>query len=598
MVTGKQCKGRGFRVFVFMALFLAGSAWMGNLNARADILAHWKLDGDLTDVAHNYDGTLYDYATNGVAWTTGQFGQAIDLRSGSVGYRDHVNTGLNLSGDPKTMVFYARPQAFSGSRLWAGNSSSGDTRFYLGAYDTEVFLGGGGSGYHNSSYTWPVTSTTEFHHYALVDEQSPTKQVNAYQDGNLIHTLNYSGSSAGTNFTIGDVRGLDANAALDEVAVFDTVLGDGDIQYIADHGVEGYVMKNWRGDGWNYRQQVTVSSDVTGSNLSEFPVLVKITDPANPIFANARADGNDIRFTDAHGNTLAYEIESYSSGAHELAAWVKTNVSSDHDTKLYIYYGKSDAADAQDVEGTWNGDFQMVQHFDEDSGGTHSDSTSNNNDATVTGANMDAAGKINGADHFDGSGDWVDLPYGAGIDPTTSPHTFSMWVKSDNPSASDIFFSSGQDPNNRMYIGHEYSDWEMGINTDGWGEGQTETTDEWTYLTLVLDGSTASLYVNGAHDHDKSYSSPFILAQNINVGRHPTSPGTYDYTGTFDEVRISTIARDADWILASYRTQLYGTDEQYVSFGPHLPLPEPGSMVLLALGTALLLVLRLRRRAG
>ena len=108
----------------------------------------------------------------------------------------------------------------------------------------------------------------------------------------------------------------------------------------------------WYDNDWDYRQEITVSSSVTASSLTDFPVLVKITD-TNPIFGKARSDGYDVLFTDANGNKLDHEIELYSDGgAKELDAWVRTNVSSAADTKLYMYYGNAGASDQQNVTGT------------------------------------------------------------------------------------------------------------------------------------------------------------------------------------------------------------------------------------------------------
>ncbi len=90
------------------------------------------------------------------------------------------------------------------------------------------------------------------------------------------------------------------------------------------------VSAGWLG-GYGYRQEVVVNPSVTPGNLTDFPLLVKISDPANHLFGNtAFADGQDIVFTASDGVTpLDREIEHFSAaGSKELDAWVKTNVSS------------------------------------------------------------------------------------------------------------------------------------------------------------------------------------------------------------------------------------------------------------------------------
>ncbi len=64
---------------------------------------------------------------------------------------------------------------------------------------------------------------------------------------------------------------------------------------------------------------------MTNTDQTEFPVLIKITDPANPVFDNAQANADDILFTSPDGMTqLAHEIGKYDSsvGNKELIAWV------------------------------------------------------------------------------------------------------------------------------------------------------------------------------------------------------------------------------------------------------------------------------------
>jgi hypothetical protein len=54
----------------------------------------------------------------------------------------------------------------------------------------------------------------------------------------------------------------------------------------------------WYFTNWLYRQKITISSSLVDSDQTNFPYMVKITAPANPVFANALASGDDILFTD------------------------------------------------------------------------------------------------------------------------------------------------------------------------------------------------------------------------------------------------------------------------------------------------------------
>lgn len=100
--------------------------------------------------------------------------------------------------------------------------------------------------------------------------------------------------------------------------------------------------------GWNYRRKITISHTNVGSDLTDFPLLVKIAESSGSstnIGANCLANGYDIRFTSSDGMTLLpYERETFSVSSNNLTAniWVKVPViSHTADTVIYMYYNYS-----------------------------------------------------------------------------------------------------------------------------------------------------------------------------------------------------------------------------------------------------------------
>ena len=130
----------------------------------------------------------------------------------------------------------------------------------------------------------------------------------------------------------------------------------------------------WYDANWTLRKSVTVDSTQVTADLTDFPVLVSITD--SDLAAAARADGWDIVFTDDDETTkLAHEIERYNPATGELVAWVKVpNLTSSTDKVLYMYYGNATAANQQNPDAVWDADFVSVHHLKEapsaGSGGT------------------------------------------------------------------------------------------------------------------------------------------------------------------------------------------------------------------------------------
>ena len=103
--------------------------------------------------------------------------------------------------------------------------------------------------------------------------------------------------------------------------------------------LEQNVYAAWYNSSWLYRQKITISPTVTDADLANYPYLVKITDPTNPVFANAQTDGDDILFTSSDETTkLNHEIEKYDSTNKELWVWINVPaISSTVNTEIYLY---------------------------------------------------------------------------------------------------------------------------------------------------------------------------------------------------------------------------------------------------------------------
>ena len=91
---------------------------------------------------------------------------------------------------------------------------------------------------------------------------------------------------------------------------------------------------SWYNTSWNNRKAIIIDhTKVSGSsNLSNFPVLVSVTDANLKTTANGgnvgKSDGTDILFTSSDGATkLAHELDSYNASTGQLIAWVSVAIS-------------------------------------------------------------------------------------------------------------------------------------------------------------------------------------------------------------------------------------------------------------------------------
>jgi hypothetical protein len=89
--------------------------------------------------------------------------------------------------------------------------------------------------------------------------------------------------------------------------------------------------------------------------------------------------------------------------------------------------------------------------------------------------------------------------------------------------------------------------------------------DVWHYLAATVAGTTARVYLDGVDlTTDSTVSALVAGTQALRIGRR--SGGAEHYFGSIDEVRVSSVARSADWIAAQYRSM----SDTFVTFGvPH-----------------------------
>ena len=336
-------------------------AWlaMPHSHAIGALIAHYTFDDGTgqtaADETGNYNGTL---GANGSAgsddptWTAqGVFGGALSFDGG-----DYVSIGASIiptSGPFTVMGWGKTATAQNGAMIGQGGADPGRLIVYHTRVDSgniaRLYFDGG------QAVGSTVTNDDQWHHVAVT--RSSGNLFTLYVDGAPEATLSRSANvnTANTYLGTNTSSSYRFNGTLDDIGLFDTALDADDIKYLATYGAgSDYLNRStWHNTDWDCRQAITVSSDVTTADLTDFPLLVKITDPSNPVFNRAAAGGLDILFTDANGNKLSHEIESYSNGAtKELNAWVKVDLASAADTTLYMYYDNDTASDQQNAVAT------------------------------------------------------------------------------------------------------------------------------------------------------------------------------------------------------------------------------------------------------
>ncbi|MFO7676948.1 MAG: DUF2341 domain-containing protein [Thermoplasmatota archaeon] len=309
----------------------------------------------------------------------------------------------------------------------------------------------------------------------------------------------------------------------------------------------------WWNANWGYRKLITVNSSLVDGDLVNFPILVSIID--GNLADKAQENGNDIAFVLYSDNitTLNHEIELFNSTSGELVCWVNvSSLSSTLDTKIWMYFGNSDASNQENIHDVWDDNYVGVWHLNETSGNAI-DSTVNNNDGTLVNTPIQGMdGKIGKAYSFDGAdGDYIELGNN-NMPRTDGAVTLEAWAYyplGTTPGTENlVLINDGSGA--AIQLGFRNT----AVTTWLWGgsiivDSSLPGSGEWHHYAFTTDGTNHYLYVNGDQTDTSTVS---LQSAATTEARINTEDWGETFDGSIDEVRVSNIARNSNWIKTSY----------------------------------------------
>ena len=322
--------------------------------------------------------------------------------------------------------------------------------------------------------------------------------------------------------------------------------------------------ETWWNEDWNYRKEITIDHSKVAANLTDFPVVINLNSDAD-LANNAQDDGDDIIFIANSDIHLNHELESFCGSTGDLVAWVNvTSLSSIEDTTFYMYYGNPDCGNQQNTTGVWDSGFVMVQHLNENSD-THYDSTSYDNDGTPqNGVNQNSDGKFDGADEFDGDDDFINCGNDLSFN-FTSYLSIEAWVN---------FTEIGNGTWQGIVTKNDFRNWAFAVGgtkapgkavifitgasggTSGDVISKSPINDGlWHHIMATFNGTLTRIFVDGVEENTSTtlVGPTNTSTKNVLIGHYETLPRPFN--GSIDEVRISKVTRDDDWIMTEYNNQ-------------------------------------------
>jgi len=278
-------------------------------------------------------------------------------------------------------------------------------------------------------------------------------------------------------------------------------------------------------------------------------------------FSNV-SGAEDIAVYDQNGNLLDYEIESLDTTNKTGVLWAYNDWVRDGTTQAQLAYGNNSAnTDRQNATGTWNHSGQnavMVQQLN----GNVTDSTSNNNDGTVSGATSIST-TFDGAYSFDGNGDSIDWSRDVLLDASLNEFTVAVWANwtgstgdgEDDVLVSERTFGSGRE--GWWFFHNDDTSDIWSVTTNGTANilkinfknemAQYVGTFDTTEIEAFIDGTSQGTQATGGQ------ASRSVAPTRIGAKGPGNHSGEERYwNGSVTDVRFYSDKKSASWIQADF----------------------------------------------
>lgn len=327
--------------------------------------------------------------------------------------------------------------------------------------------------------------------------------------------------------------------------------------------------------GWSKKAEIKFDG-YTGSGLSDFPVLIQLNGVNIRGFSyrECQSGGADLRFSDAAGNELHFEIEKWDESSDSATSYVWVRVRSlVAGSSIWLWWSnpKAEAHDMAFAQATWAPAFQAVWHMSDQS-----------KDATGHGrvlkaspglrSSVDEAGGVAaGAQYFGQDAELECAEVGTGA---SGPYSIMAWARNSseqkyNDWGATIWrFAGTMHALDITTSGHYRMNW---FNDLGAVESDL-AVDQNRYhcflSTVHVGGAVAALYRDGTATFPVRSCPDQKLDGIFKLGRTSYQA---QFNGWIDEVRVMNTMVSSDYAAAAYETMANNvrTDGRgFTTYGP------------------------------
>lgn len=336
--------------------------------------------------------------------------------------------------------------------------------------------------------------------------------------------------------------------------------------------VQSASVSAWWSPEWTARKELKINTTGTGVNiqapLTEPTVLVRLHQGNFPQFLNVRDGGADFRLILGDDKTpLKYHVDKFDPIQQIALLWVKLPVLNPQSSeeKLYVYFGNGSAVKGDEAGPTYDVATAAAFHFNE-AQGLPVDSTAYATAVTAGEVFPNPASIIGAGVSLPGTAALSIADTGALAMTAAQGWTFSTWLRVAAPAAEPAYVMDRQTAAGRVSLMLNGSNLVARYGSTQVAASAPLTPAQWAHVALVLSATEMKLYLNGVQVGTAAIAASDMTGP-VAVGGGADGSGLL--TADLDELKISTVARSADWVLFESAVQgekndaviTYGADE-------------------------------------
>ncbi|MBB6048817.1 DUF2341 domain-containing protein [Armatimonas rosea] len=287
--------------------------------------------------------------------------------------------------------------------------------------------------------------------------------------------------------------------------------------------------------------------------LTDFPVLIRLRRETFP-FAQAQPHGEDLRVTDSDGTPLAFQIEQWDAQVGTASVWVRVpTIVGNARQELRLHWGDPAAKSMSSGPAVFNASngYLTVWHMDEALADATGTLTATNKGTTLVPGPLGTARRFAESQGIAGGERLTGFPTG------NQPHSSQAWFRAERPNVRILGWGNEerQGKVTMQFRSPPHVSMDCYFSDANVASKSKLALGEWVHVVHTYEKGNARVYINGVLDGTaQSQGAPLSIKSPARfwIGGWYNS---YDFVGELDEVRVSSVARSADWVRLEYENQ-------------------------------------------